>query len=211
MCDRPPGLSAAEVRGAGRRIKFPRPMNDDVSRRGSSPESLSVRNTSRKGRNSTYSASGIVHATDNIRPASVRPAEQYRPSLSINSKSDQRDRCSATARTPRAPPCARPGAFSARHPNRNSIRMATARYSIATHISSGLATARFTGGAAFARSHTSLHRAVWLQSCWATCVIQPRPSPAGEPSPSASPSRQVFGSGRASRDPAPPLTARRLY
>jgi hypothetical protein len=39
MCDRPPGLSAADVRGArGYGIKFPRPMNDDVCRRGCSPE-----------------------------------------------------------------------------------------------------------------------------------------------------------------------------
>ena len=34
MWDRPPGLSAADVCGAGeRRSKFPRPMNDDARRR----------------------------------------------------------------------------------------------------------------------------------------------------------------------------------
>jgi hypothetical protein len=40
MCDRPPGLSAAEVRGAGRRIKFPRPMNDYACRRRLLPRNL---------------------------------------------------------------------------------------------------------------------------------------------------------------------------
>ena len=34
MWDRPPGLSAAEVRGAGRWIKVPRSMNNDANRRG---------------------------------------------------------------------------------------------------------------------------------------------------------------------------------